>query len=354
MTRRSPWALDSPSKDDRHLARRPFHAEADVRALDVGTRQLGRLQAFHFLAPRRRLAGARAGAEAGDEVVQLRDLLLALRVLGFDPGANLRLRQDHVVVPAGVGDDRLVVDVCDVGADLVEEVPIVGDHDERTLIADQELLEPVNGVEVEVIRRLVQQQRLGVAEERLRQQDSHLLAALQLGHGPFVKRIRNVEPLEQRGGVALGRVAVFLPDDSLELAQSHAVLVRQLGLRVEPVAFGERAPEPLVAHDHRVDDAVGVEGILILAQHAELSGPAHGPALRLQLSREQLHERGFSGPVGPAQPVAAPRREGGGDLLEEHLRAVPHRHTACRNHRRAFIFGVSPWSEPLILSGLLP
>jgi hypothetical protein len=35
-------------------------------------------------------------------------------------------------------------------------------------------------VEVEVVRRLVQQQSLWSAEERLRQQDANLLASLQL------------------------------------------------------------------------------------------------------------------------------------------------------------------------------
>ena len=62
------------------------------------------------------LARARAGREARDEVLQLLDLLLALRVVGLDRRADLRLRHDHVVVAAGVGDDRLVVDVGDVGA----------------------------------------------------------------------------------------------------------------------------------------------------------------------------------------------------------------------------------------------
>ena len=74
----------------RHLARRPLHRELDVGTLDVRSRELGCLQPLDFLAPRRRLAGARAGAEPRDELVELRDLLLALLVLGFDLGANLR------------------------------------------------------------------------------------------------------------------------------------------------------------------------------------------------------------------------------------------------------------------------
>src|SRR4051794_25211041 len=48
----------------RKAARWTRLGELDVGALDVGPREVGRLQAFDFLAPRRRLAGARAGTEA--------------------------------------------------------------------------------------------------------------------------------------------------------------------------------------------------------------------------------------------------------------------------------------------------
>ena len=55
--------------------------KADVGALDVGAGQLVGLQALHFLAAAGDLAGARAGGEAGDELIELRDLFVALRVL---------------------------------------------------------------------------------------------------------------------------------------------------------------------------------------------------------------------------------------------------------------------------------
>ncbi len=61
--------------------------------------------------------GARAGGEAGDEFVQLRDLFIALRILRFERGANLRLGHHHLVVAAGVGDDGLVIDVGGVRGD---------------------------------------------------------------------------------------------------------------------------------------------------------------------------------------------------------------------------------------------
>jgi hypothetical protein len=57
-----------------------------------------------------------------------------------------------------------------VGADGVEEVAVVGDGDERPVVLAQELLQPADGVDVQVVGRLVEEQGLGVAEERLRQQ----------------------------------------------------------------------------------------------------------------------------------------------------------------------------------------
>ena len=96
-----------------------------------------------------------------------------------------------------------------------------------------------------MVGRFVEQQRLRMAEQRLRQQHAHLLAALQLAHRALVHLVRNVEALQQDGGVALGLVAVFLADNALELAQAHAVGFGHLGLGVEHVALFERAPQPV-------------------------------------------------------------------------------------------------------------
>ena len=206
------------------------------------------------------------------------------------------------------------------------------DDDQRPVVADQELAQPVDGVEVEVVGRLVEEQRVRAPEQRLRQQDAHLLAALQLGHRPLVQGVGDVEAGEQDGGVALGRVPVVLADDAFELAEAHAVVVGQRRLGVEPIALLERRPQHGVAHDHRVDDAVRVEGELILAQDAEPRRPADAALLRLQVARQQLHEGRLAGAVRPGQAVAPARRKGRRHLVEEHLRPVPHGHARDRYH----------------------
>ncbi|MCA1560622.1 MAG: hypothetical protein LC753_05990 [Acidobacteria bacterium] len=69
----------------------------------------------------------------------------------------MRLGQDHVVVAAGIRDDRLVIDVGHVRADAVQKVAIVGDHDQRAVKALEKLAQPVDRIEVEVVRWLVEE-----------------------------------------------------------------------------------------------------------------------------------------------------------------------------------------------------
>ena len=109
--RRAAKRLGDVVELERDPARRPVHVELDERALDVRPRQLRRLQTFDFLLARHHLARAGAGGEARDEILQLLDFLFALVILGFDARADLHLGEDHLVVAAGIRDDRLVVDV---------------------------------------------------------------------------------------------------------------------------------------------------------------------------------------------------------------------------------------------------
>src|SRR5258707_1253170 len=140
----------------REPARRPVHRELDERTLNVRARQFVRLQAFDFLFARHHLARARAGREARDEILQLLDLLLALLVLRFDARADLRFGEHHLVVAAGVSDDRLIVDVRRMRADRVEEMAVVRNDNQRAFVAKEELADPVNRVESEMVRRLVE------------------------------------------------------------------------------------------------------------------------------------------------------------------------------------------------------
>ncbi len=53
----------------------------------------------------------------------------------------------------------------------------MGDHDHRVLKVDQELFQPGNGVQVQVVGRLIQKQDVRVAKQGLGQQHLHLQGA---------------------------------------------------------------------------------------------------------------------------------------------------------------------------------
>ena len=55
-------------------------------------------------------------------------------------------------------------------------------HDNGALKVQQEVLQPVDGVDVQVVGGLVQQEDVGVPEQGLCQQDLHLQAAVHVLH----------------------------------------------------------------------------------------------------------------------------------------------------------------------------
>ena len=61
--------------------------------------------------------------------------------------------------------------------DVVEEVAVVGDGDDRAGVLVEEALEPLDRLGVEVVGRLVEQQQVGVLEEQPGERHAALLAA---------------------------------------------------------------------------------------------------------------------------------------------------------------------------------
>jgi hypothetical protein len=101
-----------------------------------------------------------------------------------------------------------VVHVQDVRGDVVEEAVVVRDHDHRAGETPQELLEPADRQDVQVVGRLVEQQHVGRACQHLRQQHAQLEAAGQRGERLPVHLGGQAETLEDGGRARLRRVAV--------------------------------------------------------------------------------------------------------------------------------------------------
>ena len=226
------------------------------------------------------------GGEAGDEGLQLLDLLLGLLVLVPDQLLDQLAGLVPEVIVAHVHLDLAVVDVHDVGADVVEEVAVMAHHQHCALIVHEEVLQPDHACQVQVVGGLVQQQHVGLAEEGLGQQHLHLEPGIDLPHQALMQLHRDPQALEDASRVALRLVAAKLGEFLLQLRGPDAVLVGEILLLIDGVLLPAAVIEPLVAHDDGVQHpAVVIEALVLLQnRHAALGLQHHGAAGGLQLA----------------------------------------------------------------------
>ena len=83
----------------------------------------------------------------------------------------------YVAKSAALSLDVLVLDGEHARADLLEEAAVVGDQHEGAPVVGEEVLQPLDRVDVEVVGGLVEQKEVGIGEQRAGQCDARELAA---------------------------------------------------------------------------------------------------------------------------------------------------------------------------------
>ena len=78
--------------------------------------------------------------------------------------------------------DGLVVEFKDNGTDTIKEVTVMGDHQQCLVAAIEESLEPLNHLEVEMVRRFVKNQQVWFSDEYICQSHTLLLTTTELAH----------------------------------------------------------------------------------------------------------------------------------------------------------------------------
>ena len=122
----------------------------------------------------------RAFGEADDPFALALDGALARLLLAAFLREALLLLLEPGRVVALVGNAAAAVELEDPARDVVEEVAVVGDDQDRAGIGAQVSLEPGGRLGVEVVRGLVEEQEVRLLEQQLAQRDAALLAARQL------------------------------------------------------------------------------------------------------------------------------------------------------------------------------
>ena len=156
--------------------------------------------------------------ELVDEVPDAGDLLvLPLLLLAQHRDPRIPFHEVFRVGP-DVRRQGAPVDLDDPGHHPVEEVAVVGHEHEGVRIVGEIVLEPVAGLEVEMVRGLVEQQNVRPLEDQLGEGDAHLPAAGERVGGLLEVGRGETEPVQHPGDLQVDGVAVLVAEPMLQLA----------------------------------------------------------------------------------------------------------------------------------------
>ena len=263
------------------------------------------LQLFHLLLHLHGLGGLIA--ETLDEGPHVGYFLLLVLVGAQLLFAALAAQHDVLVVLHLVVYDASAGYLQRAVGDIIDKCPVVADqHDGAGRLAEK-LFEPLYGVNVQMVGRLVEQQHVGTLEQYLGQLDAHAPTAGELARGPV--EVCALEAQSRQGALQLGllavgtghHVAVVLLRETLH--QGHVLgtlvvgalghlLLQTVHAFLHPCYVGKGFP-CLLAH-----------GGVVLQYHdlgqiayACVVGYADGAAGGLLLSAEYLEQRRLAGTV---------------------------------------------------------
>ena len=314
--------------DDRIGTRTRGGRKAQVQRRPVLLVHLDEFQFFEHPHARLHLIGLRIGPlETLDELAGLGDHLLLVVVGRLLLLATLPAEfevmgvVDLVVVDASAGD------LDGARGDVVHESLVVGNDHYGLGVVHQEILQPLDRLDVEVVRRLVQEQQVGFLQQQLGQLDAHAPAAREFGG--LAREVAPLEAQPQQNALhvflVVGEVhGIELLGDGRDLLdQPHVRLAFVVGAGRELLV--ERRDPPLdfeqVFEGPRrlLDERAPVLHLKVLGQIPHFPAFAHGhaPPRGRTHSGDDLQQGRFARSVFAHQgdPVLVADREG--DVFEK-------------------------------------
>ena len=284
------------------------HPVGAALGLDAGHQLLGALE--------HRLRGLRLG-RLGAHLVGLVGQGLGL-VLGVDPLPLAALLVGLALLEVGLPAHVVDVDLGPVRVEVqhpvdggVEQGGVVADHHQAALVRDQEVAQPHDRVGVEVVGRLVEQQRLGAAEEDPGQLDPAALASRQgaqrLAEDPVLdaQAVRDLGRLRLRGVAAAGvQLGVGLAVAAHRAVADGVVLAAHLHLGLAQPA--DHVAESAGGQDPVAGQQLGVAGARVLRQVADLAGRGDCPAAGSASPARILVRVVLPAPLRPTRPILSP------------------------------------------------
>ena len=150
----------------------------------------------------------------------------------------------------------------------IEEVTIVRYNQYYLVVTSQEVLEPVDGLEIKVVGRFIEQQDIGVTEERLCQEHTYFLVTVQFFYEFVVKFFFYTQVAEQLSGIAFGIPAIHFCKKAFEFAGFEAVFFAEVFFGINSIFGFHYLVQYAVATDNGFQYRHLIELVVVLLQYA--------------------------------------------------------------------------------------
>ena len=259
----------------------------------------------------------RVGGKTADKRLQFRNLRLLFRIVRQHALSHLGGGQHVVVIIAGIDADLAIIQISHMRADAVQEVAIVGNDDHRAPAGIDDLFQPADGVDIEIVGGLIEEQDVRIGKQCLRQQHPQLESRGDGVHESLVLGQRYAYSQQQFPSAGLRRVSVEFGEAGFQFGGPHVVILGGIRVGVDGVPFLLHLPQLAVPHHDGIDHRAILKGELILTQlaHSFARIDADVSGSGFEIASQDLHEGGFAAAVGPDQAIAVPLAEFDGDVF---------------------------------------
>ena len=178
----------------------------------------------------------------------------------------------------------------------IQQAAIVRHEQRRAGEAGEPAFQPEGGFQVQVVGRFVEQQQVGIGEQRGGQRHAHAPAAGEFLHGARLRGFVETQAGEDGGGAGRGRIGADRAQALVDFGEA---------VRVGAVRFGQQGQAFGVALQHRVQQG-GLAGGSFLrhGRHACPGGQADVAAVERDFAHDGTQQCGFAGAVAPDQADA--------------------------------------------------
>ena len=126
------------------------------------------------------------------------------------------------------------------------------------------IFKPTHCLYIEVVRRFVQKQYIGIAEQRLRKQNFNFALCVEVCHEHVITFLAYAERSEQSLSLIFGVPTAEFGKFTLKLGGAHAVLLAEVLLGIQRILFVHYLNETFMAEHDGAEHGDVVKCILVL------------------------------------------------------------------------------------------